>query len=91
MTADIAERKMLLATRAELDRIRLTIAVREVKTIVMPARRAVRVAALRPMAVTAVGVLLPLLGLRRIRRWIRIASLGLTIFRIAHNWRASQK
>jgi hypothetical protein len=85
--ADIAERKALLATRAELDRVRLTIAVYEVKSIVRPPRSAARLAAVRPIAISLVGFLVPVIGFRRFRRWIKIGSMALTILRVIYNWR----
>ena len=85
--ADIAERKALLATRAELDRVRLTIAVHDVKAIVRPPRSAARLAAVRPVAASLVGFLAPVIGFRRFRRWLRVGSMALTILRIVYNWR----
>ena len=89
--ADHAERKALLATRAELDRIRLTLAVTEIKAIVSPATDADRISSARPLAATLVGVLGPFAGAPRLRRWLRIASLALAALRIARNWRGNNR
>ena len=49
-----AERKALLATRAEFDRQRVALAVHEVKAIVLPSSVADRVASARPLAATLI-------------------------------------
>ena len=85
--ADHAERKALLATRAELDRTRLTFAVHEIKAIVSPRSDTDRVGSARPLAALLVGILGPLAGAPRLARWLRVASLTLVALRIARNWR----
>ena len=57
--ADHVERKALLATRAEFDRARLTLAVHEVKAVVSPRTDADRVGSARPLAAMLVGLLGP--------------------------------
>jgi hypothetical protein len=85
--AELAERKALLATRAELDRARLALAVYEVRAIVSPPRDEGRVAGARPLASVLVGLLGPVAGRPRLARWLRIASIALAALRIARNWR----
>ena len=82
-----AERKALLATRAELDRTRAALALHEIRRIVLPPPDADRAAGLRPAAAVLVRVLGPLAGRQRLARWLRIAWLGLAALRIARNWR----
>jgi hypothetical protein len=89
--ADHAERKALLATRAELDRTRVMIAVHEIKAIVSPASDADRVGRARPLAAMLVGLLGPLAGAPRLARWLRVASLALVALRIARDWRGSAR
>jgi hypothetical protein len=84
---EIAYRKALLATRAELDRARLTLAVHDVKAIVAPPRDASRAAAARPAAAMLVTFATPLLGRTRLGHWLRIASYALAAWRIARRWR----
>ena len=84
---DHAERKALLATRAELDRARLTFAVHEIKAVVSPRSDTDRVGSARPLAAMLVGILGPLAGAPRLARWLRFASLALVALRIARNWR----
>ena len=87
--ADPAERKALLATRAELDRMRLALAVNEIKASVSPASDTDRVGSARPLAAMLVNLLGPLAGAPRLARWLRVASLALVALRIARNWRGN--
>ena len=84
---DHGERKALLATRAEFDRARLTLAVHEVKAVVSPRTDADRVGSARPLAAMLVGLLGPFAGAPRLARWLRVASLALVALRIARDWR----
>ena len=85
--ADHGERKALLATRAEFDRARLTLAVHEIKAIVSPRSEADRVGSARTLAATLVALLGPFAGAPRLARWLRIASLALVAMRVARDWR----
>jgi len=82
-----AERKALLATRAELDRTRVALALREVKVAVVPPRDADRAAHFRSAASMAVRILGPLAGAPRLGRWLRIASVALAVMRVVRGWR----
>ena len=82
-----AERKALIATRAEFDRQRLALAVYEIKTIVSPSSVADRVASARPLAATLVTLMGPIAGGHRLARWLRYASFALMALRLARNWR----
>lgn len=82
-----AQRKALLATRAELDRVRVTLAVRDIQAIVAPHSGAARPDRGRGTASMLVGFAAPVLGMPRLSRWLRIASLALTAYRIARRWR----
>ncbi len=85
--ADRAERKALLATRAELDRQQVALAMHEIKAIVAPSSVADRVDSARPIAATLITVMGPLLGRHRLARWLRFASFALVAVRLARNWR----
>jgi hypothetical protein len=85
--AEIADRKALLAARAELDRARVTLAVHEVKAIVFPPPGAAHGGVVRPAAAMLVGLIGPTLGMSRFRRWLRIASWAVAAWRVARNWR----
>jgi hypothetical protein len=85
--ADRAERKALLATRAELDRQRVALAVLEIKAIVAPSSIADRVDSARPIAATVIGLMGPLVGRHRLARWLRVASFALVAVRLVQGWR----
>ena len=82
-----AEKKALLATRCELDRHRLMLAVHEVKGIVAPSSVEDRADTIRPLASTILSVLGPFAGARRLSRWLRYASFGMMALRVARDWR----
>ena len=86
-TLEIADRKALLAARAELDRARVTLAAHEVKAIVVPPPDAARASAMRPALAMLIGLVAPAIGMSRARRWLRIASWGIAAWRVARNWR----
>ncbi len=83
----LADRKALLEARAELDRARVALAVREIRTIVSLPTGPARLARARPVAAVLVSILAPVLGRARFGRWLRVASLALVAYRIARNWR----
>jgi MFS superfamily sulfate permease-like transporter len=85
-----ADRMALLATRAELDRARVTLALHEVKAIVAPPRDPARAAAVRPAIAMLMGLAVPAVGISRLGRWLRIASIALAAWRVARNWRSAR-
>jgi hypothetical protein len=80
------ERKALLATRAELDRQRVLLAVYEIREIVSPTSVTGRIAGARPLAATLITLLGPIAGANRVARWLRYASLALVGLRLARSW-----
>lgn len=82
-----AERKALLATRAELDRARVGLAVREIRSVVRPAPAPERVSRYRPTAVLLTGVVGAFAGGPRLARWLRIGSIALAVIRVVRNWK----
>jgi len=83
-----ADRKALLVARAELDRARISLAVHDVRAILVPPPAPDRVEGYRSKAKWVLGVGLPLFGMTRLARWLRVASLALIAYRAAANWRA---
>ena len=65
----------------------LTLAMHEVKGIVSPSSVEDRAESIRPFASTILSVLGPFAGPRRLSRWLRYASFGLTALRVARDWR----
>ncbi|MEO8677099.1 MAG: hypothetical protein ABI569_16105 [Casimicrobiaceae bacterium] len=86
----VADRRALLATRAELDRARMARALDEVRAIVAPPSDPASSRATRPAAAFLVGLIAPAIGMSRFGRWVRIASWALAAFRVARNWRSAR-
>jgi len=84
--AELAERRAQLVTRAHVDRARMTLALHEIRMVVSPPPSRARTAELRPTAATILRFALPLLGVSRVARYLRIASFAITAYRIARNW-----
>ena len=63
--AKIADRRTLLAARAELDRARVTLALHEVRSIIIPAPSGARGGSVRPAAAMLIRLLGPAIGMSR--------------------------
>ena len=87
---EYAERKALLVLKSDLDRIRLTIAVRQVRAIFAPPVAPERAVWAAPLAGTLVGLALPLVGTQRLTFMVRTLSIALTAYRAIRNWRTSR-
>jgi hypothetical protein len=79
---DLVEKKALLVTRAELDRARILLAVREVRAIVAPVSSAERAVRYRPAAAMLIGMLGPTVGSSRLGNWLRLAWIALAALRL---------
>ena len=88
---DAGDRKALLVARAQLERMQIALALHEIRERVVP-ERTERARTGRPATVAAalVGIGLPLFGRKRLGRLLRYASLGMSAWRVARNWRASR-
>ena len=84
---DLAERKALLVTRAELDRARVMLAAREISAIVAPVSTAERATRYRPVSAMLMGVLGPAVGTSRLGSWLRIAWIALAALRVLRTLR----
>jgi len=82
----IAERKAQLATRAALDRMRLTLALHSARTALMPPPAAAT-AFRRPLVALLIRIAAKRVGSERLRRWLRIASLATIAYRLAQSFR----
>ena len=83
---ELAERRAQLVTRIHLDRARVTLALLEIRALVSPAPAPARSEELRPTAARILAFAVPILGMTRVGRVLRIASYALTAYRIARNW-----
>jgi hypothetical protein len=88
--SELARRKSLLQSRAELDRLQLSLAAYDLKTQ-FQLRRAQPMIQANPLARaalgTAVAIASPLLGQGRVSRWLKLASFGVTAWRIGRDLR----
>lgn len=94
-TTKSAQRKALLVSRSELERLQIALLVHELRVRIMPprmerdgggkGRRA------GPFAAALVGVGLPLLGRKRLSSWLRTASHAMTAWRVARQWRSGRR
>jgi hypothetical protein len=86
--AVLADRKALLVTRANLDRLRVSVAVHEILAIVTPPRYVERTSSLRPTAAAIARIVVPIIGMTRFSKWLRVASIAMTVVRVVRNWNA---
>jgi hypothetical protein len=86
----LGDRKELLVMRANLDRIRVNFAVHEVMALASPPRDTPRAGALRPTASMIAAIAIPILGMTRFARWLRVATVVMTVVRVARNWNSSR-
>jgi len=85
---EMTRRKALLVSRVELDRLQIALQVQQLRDTVLPPRsERARTGRAGPIAAALVGIGLPLLGRRRLGRWLRVGSLALTALRVVRNWR----
>jgi hypothetical protein len=88
----LERRKALLASRAELERMQLALALHDLRTRVRPTTPA-RPRGRRPgmVAAAVVGLGVPLLGRARLSRMLRGVSLALSVWRVVRNWRGASR
>jgi len=84
---ELAERRALLVARAELERAQLTLAVHDLRRAIAPPPSPEAAARGRSIAARLLRFAVPVLGATRAGRWLRFASIGLTVYRIARGWR----
>lgn len=84
--ADFEARKQLLIAQAEFDRLKLAIAVHDVRRLVRPSLDASARAGSRSAASGVLGFLLPLLGASRLGGVVRGLSLALSAYRLMRQW-----
>lgn len=84
----LAQRKALLIARADLERLHLSLAWRQLRSVVEPEIPPGRAAWARPRAATLLRFAVPLLGGEQAGRILRGLSLGLVIYRTIRHWRS---
>ena len=83
----LARRKELLIAQAHLHRLQARMAWHDIKEIVAPPHLAPPRGHVRSIATTLVGVGIPLLGLARMGRVMRVVSVGMMVMRIVRGFR----
>jgi hypothetical protein len=86
--ADLAERKARLIAQSDLQRMQALLAWHSARRIISPPPAAERSSASRSIAVTLIGLAVPLFGAGRMRGTLRTLSRIATIVRIIRAWRA---
>jgi len=79
---DLEAKKQLLIAQAEFDRLKLAIAVHDVRRIVRPAVEPSSLPAAHSTASRMLGFVLPVLGASRFGRVVRALSIALSIYRL---------
>lgn len=82
----LAARKALLVTRADLERLKVSIAVHEIRNAVSPPIDPARGAAVRPAVERGLAIAVPLFGFTRVGRVLRALSVALSAFRAFRSW-----
>jgi hypothetical protein len=84
---DLAAKKQLLIAQAEYDRLKLSLAVHDVRRIVRPPVDAGRRSAAHSAASRVLNLALPVLGATRAGRVVRALSIALSIYRFLRGFR----
>ena len=87
---EYAQRKALLIARADLERLKLRYALREMKHGINPPADTAPAQWVAPVAGTLLALALPALGIGRIQHIVRMASTGLLAYRIFNKWQQGQ-
>jgi hypothetical protein len=85
---DLADRKAILVATAELQRLEMTLAWRDIRGAVSPAPSPDRALWARPKVAAFLSFALPLVGARRLGRAVRLLSFGLMALRAVRGWRS---
>ena len=85
---DLARRKSLLIAQSHLHRLQARMAWHDVKEVIAPAHLApTRGSHVRSIAATLVGIAVPVLGLSRLGRIMRVVSIGMMVMRVVRGLR----
>jgi hypothetical protein len=84
---DLEAKKQLLIAQAEFDRLKLAIAVHDVRRIVRPAFESSSRPATHSLASRMLGFVLPVVGASRLGRVVRALSIALSIYRLVRGSR----
>ena len=88
-TPDYPLRKAQLIAQADLERLRMRHASRQIKELVSPAPAQASSHWVAPVAGTALALLLPALGKPRAQRLVRTLTWALMAYRAYRNWKST--
>jgi len=83
----LADRKRLLVTRLQLQRMELSLRTSELREALRPANVIGGTFAQPAALVAIVQTIAPLFGMRRLARWTRLGAVAMVLVRILRNWR----
>ncbi len=86
---EYSRRKALLIAKADLERLKLRHALREIQHIVQPPQ-APASPWVSPAASTLMALALPALGLQKLRNLLQMVSAGVLAYRLLNQWRQGQ-
>ena len=89
--AKLAARKALIAAQADLARVELALAWRDVRSAIAPPSAGERSTSVRRMASIMIAMATPLLGRSRFARVLRFASVGLAALRAIRTLRGGPR
>ena len=84
---DFEAKMALLIAQAELDRLKLALAVHDVRAIARPPIAAAARSAAQASATKVLAFALPIFGFARAGRIVRVLSIGVSIYRMLRAWR----
>ena len=86
----LSDRKTLLVTRLQLQRLEVSLRASELREALRPANLIGGSFAQPAALVAIVETIAPILGLRRLARWTRLGAVAMVLFRIVRNWRGQR-
>jgi hypothetical protein len=87
----LADRKRLLVTRLQLQRMELSLRAANLRDALRPANVIGGTFAQPAALVAIVETIAPLFGMRRLARWTRLGAVAMVLVRILRNWRGKQR
>ena len=88
---ELAARKALLLSRVRLERMQVALYAGELRDSIRPAGLIGGALAKPAAAVAVFETIAPLIGLRRVARWVRVGMFGFALLRIARRWRGEPR
>jgi hypothetical protein len=88
---ELAAHKALLLSRLRLERMQVALYAGELRGAIRPAGLIGSAIAKPAAAVALFETVAPLIGLRRVARWVRVGLVGFALLRIVRHWRSESR